>query len=954
MSRTVVVARLAAALAVGFGFLVAVPPASAAIPTATSVAADAETVPVTHSGDAADDPAIWVHPTDPAASLLIGNDKLGALETYNLDGSARQQVTTATSFWGNVDVRQQVTIGARTLDLVVAYNAGLRLYTVDVPTRALQPVTDGTGVYPTNGGEGLCLYKSASTDQLSAFVITRPGQVRQLVIEDVDGDGLMEARLVRELTVGSEAEGCVADDESGLLYIAEEDVGLWRYGAEPTAGAARTLVDRVQPIGNLAADAEGVTLVDTGGGSGYLIVSAQYVDNPTSSYFATYDRQTNAYVGAFRITNGTAADGCSRTDGITATAANLGPSFPTGVFVCQDDDNTAPGGAGNQDFKLTRLEKVVNLGAASGNASPTAAFTSTCPSLTCAFDARASSDPDGPVASYTWDFGDGATATGPVPSHSYPTPGPRTVTLTVRDDEGAIGLTTRVADPAAPAPALQFAGAASTNGNRTSHTVQIPASVRPGDALLLFFTGNASTPAITSPAGWASLQAASPDGVVGRLWSRVAATGDPGRTVTVGTSVLVKSDLTVAAYRGTGAGPVAASAIRVDTVAASTHTTPGVDVAEPGSWLVSYWADKSSSSSAWATPSGQTRRGGSTGTGGGYVTSLLADGDGPVATGTRGSLAATANAVGSKAVMFSVVLRPEPNRPPTASFAVSCVQLECTFDATGSTDPDGTVAAYAWSFGDGTTGTGPSPSHTYATPGARTATLTVTDDEGASASTTRTATPTPSAAAVSFVAASSSNGNRTSHTVQVPASVQPGDALVLFFAGNLGSATITGPAGWSQQQAVSPEGIVGRLWSKVAAASDAGSTVTVGSNAFVKADITVAAYRGTASPPVSTSAVRVDSSTASTHTTPSVSVAESGGWLLSYWADKSSATTRWTAPGGQAVRAASTGSGGGRITAVLTDGSGPEPTGTRGGLTATADSAGSRAVMFTVVLKLAG
>ena len=66
------------------------------------------------------------------------------------------------------------------------------------------------------------------------------------------------------------------------------------------------------------------------------------------------DQQTKAFAGTFRIVNGTAADGCTRADGVTATATSLGAAYPNGVVVCQDDNNITPAGSGNQDFKLTR------------------------------------------------------------------------------------------------------------------------------------------------------------------------------------------------------------------------------------------------------------------------------------------------------------------------------------------------------------------------------------------------------------------------------------------------------------------------------------------------------------------------------------------------------------------------------------------------------------------------
>jgi len=327
-----------------------------------AVSADAETRPVQNTGDAADDPAIWVDPQNPANSLFLGNDKRGALEVYDLSGNLRQRLTTATRFWGNVDVRQGVTVGGRSLDVVAAFNGGLRLFSVDPASRLLTPLTAGTAAIPTGGGEGLCLYDSAVTGTVSVFVVTRPGRVSQYELTDTDTDGLLEATRTRRFEVGSEAEGCVADDDDAAFYVAEEDVGLWRYGAEPASDTARTSLDTVQPTGHLAADVEGLTIVDLPYGDGYLIASAQNVADPDQSYFVVYDRVSNAYVESFRIVDGAGADGCQRTDGIAAQAGDLGPAYPNGLFVCQDNTNTAPGNVGNQNFKLVRLEKVVDVG----------------------------------------------------------------------------------------------------------------------------------------------------------------------------------------------------------------------------------------------------------------------------------------------------------------------------------------------------------------------------------------------------------------------------------------------------------------------------------------------------------------------------------------------------------------------------------------------------------------
>jgi hypothetical protein len=96
---------------------------------------------------------------------------------------------------------------------------------------------------------------------------------------------------------------------------------------------------------------------------------------------------------------------------------------------------------------------------------------------------------------------------------------------------------------------------------------------------------------------------------------------------------------------------------------------------------------------------------------------------------------------------------PAPNADPSASFTATVTDLRASFDGRGSSDPDGTIADYAWTFGDGTSATGPVVDKDYATPGTFGVTLTVTDDRGAIARSTRSVTTTAPPADTSVLAA---------------------------------------------------------------------------------------------------------------------------------------------------------------------------------------------------------
>lgn len=291
-----------------------------------------------------------------------------------------------------------------------------------------------------------------------------------------------------------------------------------------------------------------------------------------------------------------------------------------------------------------------------------------------------------------------------------------------------------------------------------------------------------------------------------------------------------------------------------------------------------------------------------------------------------------------------------PNQPPVASATVQCAGLTCSFDGTGSSDPDGTVAQWHWDFGDGTTGSGATVQHGYATGGARNVTLTVTDNRGGTDTWTGTANPTAPAVSVSFVGASDSDSFVTAPQVTAPAGIQAGDTELLLVSVSSGtvSGAPSGLTGWTTVAHVVNGALETTVYRRTAQDGDSGTSVTVPLSTSTKSDVEFADYRGvsTAALPVATAS---DSSTSS-HASAAVNVDTAGSWILTYWADKSSGTTAWTLPSGVTARVAGYGSGGGRASGVTTDSAGAVPTGSYGPLTATTDAVSGRGNSVTVVL----
>lgn len=316
-----------------------------------SVQAVRETVPVATPGDAADDPAIWRHPADPPKSLIIGTDKEWGLHVYDLSGALLASV--AAGKVNNVDLRSDVLINGKPGVLVAASDrtddpkGRIALYALETSPVTLRRLghppaeSDGVGeVY------GFCLWRR-SADAVFAIIPFNNGDVRTYAL-DLSG-AAPTATLVRDVRLSSQTEGCVVDDRTGQLYVAEEEIGIWRMNADPQSKDAPAMIAKIDGV-TLVPDIEGLAIMPKGETAGYLIASSQAdsAGGAGKNTYAVYDLESGKLAAHFRVTGSGKVDGATDTDGLEFASGDFGAPFSDGLFVVQDGDN-APD---NQNFKL--------------------------------------------------------------------------------------------------------------------------------------------------------------------------------------------------------------------------------------------------------------------------------------------------------------------------------------------------------------------------------------------------------------------------------------------------------------------------------------------------------------------------------------------------------------------------------------------------------------------------
>jgi PKD repeat protein len=491
------------------------------------------------------------------------------------------------------------------------------------------------------------------------------------------------------------------------------------------------------------------------------------------------------------------------------------PDLPEDAFMWDLGDGTTGQGstlthtytqAGTFDVVLT---VTVNAGAATSTVTSTATITvnvvnqapvadfvaspraGTAP-LTVSLDASNAVDPDGTITVYTWDLGDGATASGMQVTHIYEAVGKYIVGLTVQDDVGEVGrssTTITVSEPEQPEPE----NPEPENPNPTP-TPPDPTPL-PNQAPVVVFN---AIPATGAAPLTVFLDASASEDVDSSISSYAWDLGDGNTAAGVSIEHIYTDTgsytVTLTVTDDQGATAQATQTVNVIAETVGNEAPVAVFTAEPTQGQApltvvfdgrgSSDVDGSITAYAWTFGDGESAVGTqvehSYEDGGDYtVTLTVVDDDGAIGTATADITVTAVN----QAPIAAFTLAPAEGEAPLT------VALTVAFDGRGSSDVDGSITTYAWDFGDGSTATGEQVNHEFTVAGDYTVTLTVTDDTGVSTSveqvvTVREAQVTNRAPTVT-VAATPSQGDAPLEVVLVATASDPdGDALS--FAWDLG------------------------------------------------------------------------------------------------------------------------------------------------------------------------
>ncbi|MEL6252335.1 MAG: phytase [Bacteroidota bacterium] len=307
--------------------------------------------------DAADDPAIWVHPSAPEKSIIIGSNKTGGIHLYNLTG--KEIAYSPVGNVNNVDVIPDFKLGEESVILVGGSNRtdqSIDLLTLDPETAELVDISaNALKVNPEEIDDiyGFCFYQEKESEKSYVFINGKNGRMQQFELL-VNEKKKVEVEKVRDVIFDSQVEGMVVDAQYGNLYVGEEGEGIWKLSAKADGGSTKSLISMSgEDNPAISYDIEGLAIYQKGD-RGYLLASSQ-----GNFSYAVFDRLgENAYIGSFIIEENEVLDGVEETDGIEVSHFPLGEEFPEGIFVAQDGFNYEGDSLKPQNFKIVDWREI--------------------------------------------------------------------------------------------------------------------------------------------------------------------------------------------------------------------------------------------------------------------------------------------------------------------------------------------------------------------------------------------------------------------------------------------------------------------------------------------------------------------------------------------------------------------------------------------------------------------
>ena len=334
--------------------------------TAWSFTAAAQTIPSTIPVNAkvstgavkgdADDPAIWIHPTTPAKSVIIGTDKDtgGGLYVWDMAGKQIQYVPLGRP--NNVDVRYGMKVGGQAIDIAVTNSRSapkqIKVFKINPTDGTLTDLTTASGILTPELDDpyGLCLYQRQSDGAMFVIESTQSGaksNLHQYRLED-DGNGKVKGTYVRTFgnnMIRKYVEGLVADDELGYVYASDETYAIRKFYADPAHGND----DQIIAFGfgdGISGDREGLAIYSCPNGKGYLLAS-----NQSGTDVKVYRREgDDGDPHKHTLLTTIKTNGSSSTDGLDVTNRPTSAQFPKGFLITHN----APG----KQFKLYAWEEI--------------------------------------------------------------------------------------------------------------------------------------------------------------------------------------------------------------------------------------------------------------------------------------------------------------------------------------------------------------------------------------------------------------------------------------------------------------------------------------------------------------------------------------------------------------------------------------------------------------------